>query len=104
LYREEKFLLLQPIYRLSVVLFILPILKGRENKSSILVIALRIVFRDEKPIIVSAAALIASTATLLTDENWNMTIMIVITIKINFVIMFIPLVLFYLNSENQLFS
>ena len=103
MYREEKFLLLQPIYRLSVVLIILPILKGREDKSSILVIALLIVFRDENPIIVPAAALIAPTATLLTDENWNMIIMIVIAIKIIFVIMLIPF-LFYLNSENQLSS
>lgn len=93
MYREEKFLLLQPIYRLSVVLIISPILKGREDKSNILVIALLIVFRDENPIIVPAA-------TLLTDENWNMIIMIVITIKIIFVIMLIPLVLFYLNSVN----
>jgi hypothetical protein len=64
---------------------------------------LLIVFRDEKPIIVPAAVLIAPTATLLTDENWNIIIMIVIAIKIIFVIMLIPF-LFYLNSENQLFS
>ena len=95
---------LQPIYRLSVVLIISPFLKGRGDKSSILVIALLIVFRDENPIIVPAATLIAPAATLLTDENWNMIIMIVITIKMIFVIMLIPLVLCYLNSVNQLFS
>jgi hypothetical protein len=66
---------LQPIYRLSVVLIISPILKGRGDKSSNLVIALLIVFRDENPIIVPAATLIAPAATLLTDENWNMIIM-----------------------------
>src|ERR671938_1097191 len=74
----------------SVVLILSPILNGRDDKSSIPAIALLIVFLDENPIIVPAATLIAPAATPLTDENWNIIIIIVITMRAIFVIELIP--------------